>query len=125
MEATVSDQIISVLDALCDKFGIAIDWSTQNVLPYAQELAGKMINYELWTSVAWLIIGLIPFFGLLSIVVYIIKNCDMDDDTIGGIVVLGACMIIALIVIVIQIFDIIACLTFPEKIIFETIQRMI
>lgn len=125
MEATVSDQIISVLDALCDKFGIAIDWSTQNVLPYAQELAGKMINYELWTSVVWLIIGLIPFFGLLSIVVYIIKNCDMDDDTIGGIVVLGACMIITLIVIVIQIFDIIACLTFPEKIIFETIQRMI
>ena len=30
----VSDQIIKVLDNLCDKFGLAIDWSSKNVQPY-------------------------------------------------------------------------------------------
>lgn len=38
---TLSDQIISVLDALCEKFGIAIDWTSQNVIPYIQLLAKK------------------------------------------------------------------------------------
>lgn len=56
MEVTVSDQIIQVLDALCNKFGLAIDWGAQNVLPYAQELMGKMVSYELWTSVMWIVV---------------------------------------------------------------------
>ena len=30
---TVSEQIIQVIDALCEKFGIAIDWTTQNIIP--------------------------------------------------------------------------------------------
>lgn len=30
----VSDQIIQVLDAICDKFGLAVDWTSTNVLPY-------------------------------------------------------------------------------------------
>lgn len=32
MNTTVSNQIIEVLNALCDKFGIAIDWTSQNEL---------------------------------------------------------------------------------------------
>lgn len=31
---TVSDQIINVLDALCEKFGLVIDWTSENVVPY-------------------------------------------------------------------------------------------
>ena len=37
----VSDQIIQVLDALCEKFGIVINWSGENVIPYLQELIKK------------------------------------------------------------------------------------
>ena len=50
---TVSDQIIAVMNDLCQKFGIAIDWSQENVIPYLTELAGKYISYEIATSIAW------------------------------------------------------------------------
>ena len=29
----ISQQVIKVLDAVCDKFGIAIDWTSNNVIP--------------------------------------------------------------------------------------------
>lgn len=54
MGATVSNQTIEVLNALCEKFGIAIDWTGQNVIPYVKEFMKKAVNYELWTSVGWI-----------------------------------------------------------------------
>ena len=32
----MSNEIIKVLDALSDKLGIAVDWTSENVLPYLQ-----------------------------------------------------------------------------------------
>ena len=52
---TVSDQIIAVLDSLCVKFGIVIDWTQENVLPYVMEIAKKFITYEIATSSALLV----------------------------------------------------------------------
>ena len=46
----VSDQIIKVLDEVGKRFGLAIDWTQQNIVPYLQELSHKIINYEIWTS---------------------------------------------------------------------------
>ena len=40
----VSEQIIQVLDALCAKLGMAIDWTADNVIPYIEKLCGKYIN---------------------------------------------------------------------------------
>lgn len=39
----VSNQIIEVLDYLCSKIGITIDWTESNVLPYVQTLLEKYI----------------------------------------------------------------------------------
>ena len=47
-----SSQFIEVLDALCAKFGIVIDWTSQNVMPYLTDLATRLISYEIWTSMA-------------------------------------------------------------------------
>ena len=54
-----SSQFIEVLDALCDKIGIAIDWTSQNVMPYVTDLATRIITYEISTSAAWIIICLL------------------------------------------------------------------
>ena len=54
----MSEEIIKVLDDLSERFGVAIDWSEENVLPYAQELFQKFVNYEIWTSALWIVIGL-------------------------------------------------------------------
>ena len=53
----VSEQVIKVLDAVCDKFGIAIDWTSNNVIPYIQQLGNKIIIYDICSSIMWLVIG--------------------------------------------------------------------
>lgn len=57
----ISDEIIKVLDNLCIKFGIAIDWTNQNIMPYLQDLMTRFIKYKTATDILWLIIGAILF----------------------------------------------------------------
>lgn len=116
---TISAQIIEVLDALCAKFGIAVDWTQENILPYLQTLAEKCISYEIATSIAWLVLAAI----LIAIgIVLIIINWDKSDfDTCLGALVLGCLVIIpGTLVAMAQIYDILACIYFPEKEILET-----
>lgn len=42
----VSEQIIEVLEYLGEKFGVAIDWSSDNVLPMVKELCAKYISWK-------------------------------------------------------------------------------
>nr|DAU03015.1 MAG TPA: hypothetical protein [Caudoviricetes sp.] len=55
----VSDQIIKVLDNLCEKFGLAIDWSSKNVQPYLKELMAKCVNYTFAIDVMSLCIAIL------------------------------------------------------------------
>lgn len=68
MAPSVSDQIIAVIDQLCEKFGIAIDWSSETVIPYLEDLVYrfsmyKMISILLTYSVLFVVLGLITFFS--------------------------------------------------------------
>lgn len=36
-----SNEVIKIIDNLCEKFGMAIDWMSQNVVPYLQEVSQK------------------------------------------------------------------------------------
>ena len=53
----ISQQVIKVLDAVCDKFGIAIDWTSNNVIPYIQQLGNKIIIYDICNNIIWLVVG--------------------------------------------------------------------
>lgn len=55
----VSNQIIEVLNEICNKFGLAIDWTSKNVQPYLQELMAKCVAYKFATSIMWLIFGIL------------------------------------------------------------------
>lgn len=128
----VSDQIIKVLDNLCDKFGLAIDWSSKNIQPYLEELMAKAVNYKFSIATMWLIIGIILFvIGCIGIKLgifcgkkyyEIIENTDWD---IAAFTVL-LFSIIVLICSILMIFDsissMIACKTFPEKVIIDMAQ---
>ena len=46
----MSEEIIKVLDALAEKFGVAVDWTSANVIPYLEQLCSKCVNYEIATS---------------------------------------------------------------------------
>lgn len=115
-----SSQFIEVLDALCAKFGIVIDWTSQNVIPYLTDLATRLVNYEIWTSVAWIVI-----LGVVFIVIWkLTKNARKDDsydneiNCIGAWVACGIIGIIFVTVTCVEIFDIIRALTIPEVVIY-------
>lgn len=130
---TVSEQIIQVLDNLGEKFGLAIDWSSENILPYASELMNKAISYELWMNIVPLALGTIIV--IISWVVFCktIKKKNFSWYDMNGLSWIGlislsfgiAFSIILIVVLLISIPTIITCLTFPEKIIFDIVQSML
>lgn len=125
----MSSEITKILDDLAQRFGVAIDWTSQNVVPYLQDLSTKIVNHELFTSIVWIIISLTPIFVFFKMYLRAKKNgfdktfMDEEDDDISlyGISFLIVCLlsVISFIIIISQVFDIITCLVFPEKVIFE------
>ena len=134
---TVSDQIIQVLDALCEKFGMAIDWTGENVLPYVELLCTKLVTWKIWTSVASIVLAValsiasvIATKKLYPIFKRKIENQRSWEDgwTVGAVVsIIGLVVLNSTVVIGVgcQIMNIIKCVTFPEMFIFEYIQGVI
>ena len=82
-----SSQFIEVLDALCEKFGIAVDWTSQNVMPYLTDLAARIITYEIWTSAAWIVIAAIVFLIAWKMTKNMCKADRLDYEWVLGWVV--------------------------------------
>ena len=114
---SVSEQIIQVLDNLCEKFGFAIDWTSDNIIPYLTTLCEKLVSYEIWTSVVWIVI--LSTVSAL-IILYTRKTFEVDRFFIR-LFSLPFCFIH----IIVQVMDIIKCVTFPELFVFEYIKQMI
>ena len=119
----MSDEIIKLLDDLGQRFGIAIDWSSENVMPYLKDLMSRYIDYEVMTSIAWIVIGTILLIGGIVFNIVFIKNgCDCALLISIGVAICGAVMIV---MIGVQVFDIIACYTIPEQVIIEYINSLL
>ena len=130
----MSEEIIKVLDTLAERFGLAIDWTSANVIPYLEKLCNKYINYEITTSVIWLLIGVICLFiakwGPKQTKRFIKKDEESDSynyndvwAVLSGIATI-ILIIIGLLISIEQIFDIATCLTFPEKIVIEELKMI-
>jgi hypothetical protein len=134
---TVSEQIIQVIDTLCEKFGIAIDWTGANVIPYIEMLCGKLITYEIVTSIAWMVI--MALLSITSIVATkklypifkegIENQGHWDEDwSIGAGFAIAGLILINVVTIIVwgaQIMDIIKCVTFPEMYVFEYVSALV
>lgn len=132
----VSSQIIDVINELCSKFGIAIDWSQKNVQPYLESLVAKAVNYELYTSIMWIVIGAILIgIGLFYLSKankckerYIKYKKDSTVDTESDYIYKDLyrisdwfLFITAILLIIYNTNDIIKCITFPDKVVFDMI----
>ena len=127
---TASEQIIEVLNYICEKVGLAIDWTmvfaSENVIPYIEQLCGKFITYEIATSVVWMVIAI----SFLLFAKWIFKKAkyvfDEIDDELGCLcyAISIVLIIICALVILCQTFDIVTCLTFPEKVLLEELKRI-
>ena len=122
---TVSSEIIEVLDYLGEKFGIAIDWTSNNVLPYLQALVDKFIKWEIFTSILWIAIA--AFIIVMTITLMNLKRFrEINEETDGMLWVLAGLLILGFFVVIcVQILDIIECNIFPEKVLYDFIKTML
>lgn len=115
----ISEEIIKTLDYIGEKFGLVVDWTSDNIIPYFTELCGKIINYEIYTSIIWIIIFIIATAVTVLLSKKIIKTADNEDIIVVTIVIAAFLILPFIIGICTQIFDIVECKVFPEKYLME------
>lgn len=122
-----SNQVIDVLDALCRKFGIAIDWTSKNVQPYLTELMTKCVTYKFSIDIVWMCVaGLLLIVGVVFLAIALKSKKThqyWDDWEFSFVVISVSCLIVIIIICCIAIPEIIACKTFPEKVILDMLHH--
>lgn len=135
----MSEEIIKVLDNLGERFGIAIDWTSENVIPYLQDLFTRFINYKIGISIMLIVACLIFLISFAIILVKCAKGfeeecnrehyCDTNEFRqcycgVGFFISIVIC-IIAPIELLKNTDDLIKELTIPEVIVYEYVQTQI
>ena len=132
----ISEQVIEVLDAVCDKFGIAIDWTSNNVIPYIEQLGNKIVTYDVCMSIMWLVVGCIPLTIAFLIKKFLNKkkleaedkpndyyftDGTLDEKATDCYFVIVILLAVAIVIGIDNIQSIIQDIVFPEKAIIEFI----
>ena len=85
------------------------------MFPQLEKISESLVRYERATSIMWLVFGVILIaFGVALVIADIKFDCEGFFCIIGGFVI-----VIGLIVAIREITDIIACNTFPEKVLMD------
>lgn len=139
----MGDEVIKVLNHLGDQFGVAIDWSSANVMPYLNDLMTRMIKYGIYINIYHIIyaIFITALFIIVTIVLYkiaykMILNSEENEEYVNPAKILSTAFAISLVTTVIValieignikdcIADIIELNTVPEKYVIEIIQDKI
>lgn len=119
----LSKEVINILEYLCDKFGIAVDWTDANVMPYLQELCTHYIQWEISTSIMWIVLGVLIVIGAIVCGI-VAKKTDDEDFATLMIVSLFFLLFIAIAMFCVQTCDILKCRYFPELQVMEYLQRL-
>ena len=134
---TFSDEVITILNDLCAKFGIAIDWTAENVMPYVQDLGSRFVSYTFIMTIislslkfAILFIGLYIFYRSIKWYSRLKKEGNTNDDgpfVLGcvGLVIAGIGLVFLLLTGWPNIKTIIACNYIPEAIIIDYIKTLL
>lgn len=119
----MGEEIIKVLDNLSEKFGIAVDWSSENVIPYLQDLSKRIVNYEIMNHFIWIGVSIMGLIILTVIRIKVRKNKDIDyDDRLVANIICSIGIVMLLATTIINIFDIVKATNIPEATVIEYIQ---
>lgn len=139
----MGNEVIKVLNHLGDQFGVAIDWSSANVMPYLNDLMSRMIKYGIYINIYHIIyaIFITAVFIIVTIVLYkiackMILRSEENEEHVNSAKVLSTAFAISLVTTVIVVLieignikdciaDIIELNTVPEKYVIEIIQDKI
>lgn len=80
----MSEEVIKILDDLGQRFGIAIDWSSQNILPYLQDLMTRLIQYKNVQAILWIVVSVIVFILVGIILKVVLKYIDKYYDSLDS-----------------------------------------
>ena len=82
---TFSEQFKDIFNMLCEKIGVAIDWTQENIIPYVMELCKRFVILNIVEEALWLVSGIIAVvvIGFLSKNIFkdYRKCIDTRDDT--------------------------------------------
>lgn len=133
-----SSEVITILDELAKRFGIAIDWTAENVMPYIQDLGSRFISYTLVMTIISLsikiIILLVGIFSIYRCGKWIIKNEGKTNEnveigmaifTVASVVLTGIALLILILTGWANIKTIIACNYIPEAIIIDYLKTFL
>lgn len=131
----MSEEIIKILDDLGKRFGIALDWSSQNIMPYLQELMRRFICYQNITAAVWIILSIFMIIGGIVLFKFLNKwrksddyNNDYftDDETLAAVGYIFSICIIALGMglIIGNILGIAKNICMPEMVVYEYIKNI-
>lgn len=132
----LADGLVDTINVIADSIGVAVNWTTENVVPYLSDLINRFIGVELWTSVVILIFLLLII--IPSIIVLIIQNkrykkainnqynqlykkrLIIDSSRILSIFTVFV-IVISLLLMIPKVLNIVTCVFIPEKVILEEI----
>lgn len=131
----MSEEIIKVLDELGKRFGIVIDWSSKNIIPYLQELLKRFICYRNITACVWIIVSIAMTISGFVMIKFLNKwrkseNYDSDyygDDELLALLgyIFSICMIALGIGLIIgNILGIVENICMPEMVVYEYIKNI-
>ena len=131
----MSEEIIKVLDELGKRFGIVIDWSNQNIIPYLQELLKRFICYRNITACVWIIISIAMAIGGIVMVKFLNKwrksdnynkdYCSNDDMLAAQGYIFSICIIaLGIGSIIGNMFGIVKNICMPEMVVYEYIKNI-
>lgn len=121
-----SREIIAILDYLCQRFGIAIDWTSDNVMPYLQDLGERFIQYEIYTSFASCVLAAVVL-AVSGVIWFLATILDKNRrNNIGEVskAVFFVALVVGAFVCMMETIDIIECYTLHEKTILDYLQTL-
>ena len=137
----MGDEVIKVLKHLGDQFGVAIDWSSANIMPYLNDLMGRIVKYGIYINIYNIFykIFCIALFVGITVVLYklanraLIKQKNSEDNLAEALSIAYVVSCVATVVVIVvgivgisdSVTNIIELNTVPEKYVIEMIQDKI
>ena len=130
----LGDEIIKVLEYLCEKIGVTIDWTSNNVMSFLEQICEKYIKWEISTSIVWLVIYsmclIVGSCFIKSAINEWRKYRTGEQGYHEVISIIYWCLVAIILSIAVprffmEVFDIIECMAFPEKTIYDAISYQI
>lgn len=72
----MTKETIETVEELAKQFGIAIDWTSENVMPYLQDLMNRYITVGIWTNALVLVIAI-----AVCVIYIMIAKKKIEEDS--------------------------------------------